>query len=28
MEFPLETAQDHFDEMKAILDREEPDYRD
>jgi ribulose-5-phosphate 4-epimerase/fuculose-1-phosphate aldolase len=28
MGYPMETAQDHFDEMKAILDKEEPDYRD
>lgn len=27
-EFPVDAAQDHFNEMKAILDREEPDYRD
>jgi ribulose-5-phosphate 4-epimerase/fuculose-1-phosphate aldolase len=27
-EFPMDAARDHFSEMKAILDREEPDYRD
>lgn len=28
MEFPMDSAQDHFNEMKMILDKEEPDYRD
>jgi len=27
-DFPMDAAQDHFNEMKAILDKEEPDYRD
>jgi ribulose-5-phosphate 4-epimerase/fuculose-1-phosphate aldolase len=27
-EFPVDACQAHFDEMKAILDSEEPDYRD
>jgi len=26
--FPMDAARDHFNEMKAILDKEEPDYRD
>jgi ribulose-5-phosphate 4-epimerase/fuculose-1-phosphate aldolase len=28
LHFPMDAAQDHFNEMKAILDREEPDYKD
>jgi len=28
LEFPVDACQDHFNEMKAILDEEEPDYRD
>jgi ribulose-5-phosphate 4-epimerase/fuculose-1-phosphate aldolase len=27
-DFPLDACHDHFNEMKAILDKEEPDYRD
>lgn len=27
-DFPMDAARDHFEEMKAILDRDEPDYRD
>jgi len=27
-DFPLDACHDHFNEMKAILDREEPDYKD
>ena len=28
LEYPVDACRDHFEEMKAILDREEPDYRD
>jgi len=28
LEFPVDACQDHFNEMKTILDEEEPDYRD
>lgn len=27
-DFPMDAANDHFNEMKAILDKEEPNYRD
>jgi ribulose-5-phosphate 4-epimerase/fuculose-1-phosphate aldolase len=28
LEFPVDACRDHFEEMKALLDRDEPDYRD
>ena len=28
LEYPVDSCRDHFEELKAILDREEPDYKD
>jgi ribulose-5-phosphate 4-epimerase/fuculose-1-phosphate aldolase len=28
LEFPVDACRDHFEEMTALLDRDEPDYRD